>query len=344
MDFSLKLLYLVDLFDLSTTNLWVSTMVSPNDQRTNRRMILVTGAPRTGTSPVGYVLSQSPCAVSLYEPMGPTGDERFNEEFPMPEVGLLKEKDFLAFLSDLTHLQFSPKKQNRPSHLSLPLWKKLVLKFTGTRSLHSLRIARLKFWSQTIIWKDPHAVFAVPDILKAGIPIVVTMRPPLAHAASYKRLGWQTCLQPIYERYAKKYGPDQYIERVLTLNGNESFSAVQSAAIVWRMVYSIIAKHQHDEDLHLIQSDDLERDEIETYSRIFDGLSLPFQNASHYLEARSRRSTGQYRAPKATHDWNRSVHHTNTYWKSMLSPDEIDEVNQATHDVKRLFNESSTRD
>lgn len=313
-------------------------MASLNDKCNARRIILVTGAPRTGTTPVGSVLSRSRNAVTLYEPMGPTGDERFDEEFPMPEVGLLKQKDFVGFLSDLAKLQLNPKKQERPSHLSLPIWKQLALKLTGTRSLHSLRIARLKFWSQTIIWKDPHAVLAVPDILKAGIPVVVTMRPPLAHAASYKRLGWQTEIRPIYERYKQKYGVDQDIEHLLPLESHAS--AVRSAAIVWRMAYSVIANYQSNQNLYLIQSDQLERDEIGTYARIFEGLNLSFQKASDYLEARSRQSTGQYRDPKSTHDWTRSVRHTNTYWRSMLSPDEIDEVNRTTHDIEGLFSQA----
>ena len=48
-----------------------------------RNLILVTGAPRTATTPVGNMLETAQSTVSLYEPLGPTGLKRFQDWFPM---------------------------------------------------------------------------------------------------------------------------------------------------------------------------------------------------------------------------------------------------------------------
>ena len=48
----------------------------------HRRLILVTGAPRTATTPVGNMLARCRGVVSLYEPLGPTGLVSVSERYP----------------------------------------------------------------------------------------------------------------------------------------------------------------------------------------------------------------------------------------------------------------------
>ncbi|MCV6627035.1 MAG: hypothetical protein OIF38_13110, partial [Cellvibrionaceae bacterium] len=149
-----------------------------------RQIILVTGAPRTATTPVGNMLSLAAKTTSIYEPFGLTGYREIKYRFPMtaPEDGLSPQA-LNALLQKIARFRGRLKPQTRGRENT-----SLKAKFFGTRTRYSLRMARLQPWLNTVIWKDPHAVMLVPDIVQAGLPVVVTARRPKAHAGSYKRL------------------------------------------------------------------------------------------------------------------------------------------------------------
>ena len=298
----------------------------------SRSVILVTGAPRSGTTPVGVTLSHAPGACLIYEPWGVvTGDRRFRTAFPIPGTDGFNHEDIARFLEDLGGLRLCLKSQRRPSHASEPFYRQWLLKVTGSRALHSLRLARLNPFCRQIIWKDPFAVLAVPDILQCGIPVVVTVRPPLAHAASYKRLGWRAQLKTIYPRFAERYGGDPLIDDLLT---RPTLGAVETAAAFWRMASGVIATVVDAPGLHIINSSDLEEDETAVYERLFRKLGLRFDRARAYLLKRLEKARAQNRDGKVVHDWSRSVGYTNSYWQTVLSAEEVSRVEALTGDVE----------
>ena len=306
-----------------------------------RRTILVTGAPRTGTTPVGYVLARAKGACSIYEPWGPTGDIRFTERFPIVGTGDLTRGQVEKFVRDLSALRLRLKQQQRPDHARQPLGRRLLLKLIGTRTQHSLRLARLRPYCKHVIWKDPHAVLSVPDILEVGVPVVAVVRPPLAHAASYKRLGWRPRLQAIYPRFAARYGPDAALDTLVTRN--HAPGVVESAAALWRMAYSPLAQVLGHPRLLLVTSTVLAADEVGCYATVFDRLELPFARARTYLLKRSAASRTQMREARGVHDWSRSIAHTNTNWEQILTPAEVDSVRALTVDVEERIGLGCTR-
>ncbi|MGJ3230761.1 MAG: hypothetical protein ACFE0P_03100 [Oceanicaulis sp.] len=293
-------------------------------------IILVTGAPRTGTTPVGNLLAAAPGAHAIYEPWGPTGDRRFLDRFPIFPSADTAGPRIQSFLDDLSQLKLKLKPQTRPYHAHQSPFRRAILAISGTRTLSSLRAARFARRKKTLIWKDPNAILALPDILDRGIEVVVTVRPALAHAASYKRLGWSPDLADIYPRYARRYGPDFLIEDTL---GHAGPPPAVGAAALWRMAYSLVARQITQPNLSLVHSNALAKDEEGTYKALFGHLKLDFEAAAGVIRRR-RDDDGQ--APRnstAVHDWNRPVFHTNTYWKDVLDPGEIDAVIRLTDGV-----------
>lgn len=165
--------------------------------------ILITGAPRRGTTPLGQILSTLPGAVSLYEPMGPTGDERIRMRFPIPGEPDFGEAVFDGFLRDLECLDLRFKPQRRPGHRGV---KGLAARLFGSRSLLTYPLAKVTPGRRQLIWKDPHAVFCAPFVARFGFRAVVSIRSPYAHAANFKRLGWVSQVQEIYSRWRGVYG------------------------------------------------------------------------------------------------------------------------------------------
>jgi hypothetical protein len=294
-----------------------------------RRLILVTGAPRTATTPVGNLLSRCKGAVSLYEPVGPTGLSWIREPFPMVGPGLGIEPDELTKL--ITHLstlrlgELNP--QTRPD-AAPSLWSRLL----GSRTLHSARIARLQPWARTVIWKDPHAIMMVPDLVGNDVDVVVTARTPWAHAASYKRLGWRSKAAEIYPRWSSKFGACDICESFLDRVDDH----VISAALLWRMSYLPLIRTGALARVHLITSEALERDERATYFALLDRLGLAATAGVERMLAGPRREAGASGTNKKTHDWKRSVASLNRYWQEVLSEDELGSLQAITGDVAPL--------
>lgn len=291
-----------------------------------RRLILVTGAPRTATTPVGNMLARCNGTVSIYEPLGPTGLARIGPRFPMVGAGLGMEQDQLAALiDDLRALRLGRLKpqvrEGRPPRLSA--------RILGSRTLHSLRLARLQPWSRTIVWKDPHAIFLVPDLLEMELEIVVTARTAWAHAASYKRLGWISKAAQVYPRWSVRYGRCAICERFL---GRASDSVV-SAALLWRLSYLCLVRTGVIGRVHLITSDELAKDESGTYLSLMRLLRLvPSPAVERELSKSARRGRADQLSRKV-HDWDRSVESVNSYWKDVLTQEELEQVQELTSDI-----------
>ena len=295
-----------------------------------RRLILVTGAPRSGTTPVGNLLGKCAGAVSIYEPLGKTGLTRIDGRFPLLGDGLgINRDDFHRLINDLSAFRFGPLKPQARRASASSIFTTLF----GSRTLHSMRLARLQPWSRTVIWKDPHAIMLVPDLVDAGIDVVVTVRTARAHAASYKRLGWRFKAAEIYPRWSARYGRCTTCEAHL----DDSADKVTSAALLWRMSYLPLIRTDGLGKVHLITSADLQADERKTYDGLFRDLGLTPTPALERTLSRPRREARAADLGKKTHDWTRSVASLNSYWKDVLSAEDVEKVDRITADLVPLL-------
>lgn len=298
----------------------------------HRRLILVTGAPRTATTPVGNMLARCRGVVSLYEPLGPTGLASFAERYPILGPGLGLEPDSLdGLLKGLRDLRPGKlKTQRRPGAPS-----RLATRILGSRTLHSFRLARLRPWSRIVLWKDPHAIFLAPDLVARGadVDVVVTVRPPRAHAASYKRLGWRSKASEVYPRWALRFGRCELCERYL----DQANDSVVSAALLWRLCYLPLIRSGAISSVCLITSEDLERNEAGAYHGLMERLKLDPGEAVDQALSNARRKPAGADLGKRVHDWTRSVSSVNSYWKQVLSPADLQIVDSLTSDIVQRF-------
>lgn len=297
------------------------------------RLVLVTGAPRSGTTPVGATLALARGAGMIYEPMGPTGDKRIPVRFAIPGEPGFSFDDFSEFLSDLRELRLQLRSQNRQSYAKLNLAQRLMRNIIGSQTQTSYWKAKLSRNLATLIWKDPTAAFAVPSALSHGIPTVVCARSPLAHAASYKRKAWTVDVASIYPNFRDRYGDVQKIQSILA-DGRKPGSVV-GASILWHMVYLLAIRTSCGEfgrisaPLLFVSGTELEFNEVEVYRKIYEILDLTFEGHPHrLLEKRVGQAVEDDGTTTKTHDWRRTVSATNSYWKHVLSDEEVQFVQE----------------
>jgi hypothetical protein len=289
-------------------------------------ILLVTGAPRSGTTPLGHMLSMLPGAVDLYEPMGLTGDRRFNRRFPIPGEPGFSSDDLARFVRDMSQLTLQFKSQQRPSHRGLA---GAVARLFGTRTLWSYRVAKLTPGRRLLVWKDPHAIFCVPMGIDTNFRAVVSIRSPQAHAASFKRLGWISQIDDIYPRYCAAFGEvpgfQKWIDRLAT-------SPFGSAALLWHLIHLRIVNMPPEtrSNTFLFNMEKVAQDESAAYEELFAWLGEAMPNKARNTLIKRRSASKQVSPPKAgrVHDFNRTAAQANSYWREILSADEVTAVTE----------------
>ncbi|MBA3516229.1 MAG: hypothetical protein H0T75_00900 [Rhizobiales bacterium] len=264
----------------------------------------------------------------LYEPMGPTGDRRIPTRFAVPGQSGFPLEMFYRFLRDLKSLRLTLGPQKRMSYSSFSATQRAIRSLIGSRTRISYFMMKFAPDLRTIIWKDPMAALAVPAVLTFGFPTVICIRSPVAHAASFKRQGWKVNVRPIYSAFRSVYGELPSVERILSRE--TSLTSAKSASLMWNIIYAVAARAARGEfgqtpgKLLMIGGKELEVNEVQVYRLLYSELGLAFEGRPHRLiEARARSATDDVGDPKRTHNWQRSVATTNTYWREVLDAEEI---------------------
>jgi hypothetical protein len=139
------------------------------------------------------------------------------------------------------------------------------------RSRRAYRLCRLDPFLSTVIWKDPIACFASKAAVDR-IPVVVTVRPATAIAASYVRMQWNSGLQPAMESLAQVgIVFPELMENFGKYLGNRPIEA----AMLWQVTYSTLLQWAETRPLiHFVSTQDSIDRPVDTYRSLFAVLDL----------------------------------------------------------------------
>lgn len=309
-------------------------------ERRGRRFLLVTGMPRSGTTGVGNALAHAPGASSLYEPLNPeSGLTSVRDYFvPPPRSTLSSDPTLTAQLDQVWRVSVRMRRGIWPHD---PTWKKLVKQATGSTSRVSAARIRLDPRVRTVVWKDPFASFLAPALVaELGIPVVVTVRPPEAAAASFKRLAWSYDVGRLARELAQRHPGAPFVAGVETLLRGRA-DPVGFGAHLWRLLYGHldheVRQRGIDTGLWWVNSRAVLEDPVGTYTRLYDDLGLALTPAARAAIVRDYRDEGSAQpAGGVTHDRGRNVQQANGYWSQLLTPEEQRQVHDVTGDVRVL--------
>jgi hypothetical protein len=297
--------------------------------QSEKRLILVTGVPRSGTTAVGQMLALAPDAGALHEPFNyHSGLKQIEHYFEIPGAHSFSAARLDETIARIKKLRLAFKPGIFPSDTGLRRAVKYVI---GARPLNSYRRLRLHPNLRTIIWKDPLACFAANHAAKQHeVKVLVTLRNPWAVAGSFKRMEWAFDLPDLAARL-KQIGFD--FGRELAGLDRTIHASVANAALLWRMIYSTLARWaEANPRIHLLNLDDVVGDPVTTYSKLYQLLALDWSAriaakiATHY-RGESDRSVPK---EKKAHDSGRNVAEVNKYWRGYLTEAEKDFVGKLT--------------
>ncbi|MDH2443026.1 hypothetical protein QDR37_03605 [Amnibacterium sp. CER49] len=300
-------------------------MTDHPDRGSSRRIIVVTGSPRSGTTAVGDAIAAAPGVMSLYEPLNRTvGDRRVGRYFEVPGTADFPVERALGLADGVAALRLQLRSGIFPDD---PAWRRVVKIVTGSRALASYRRARLKP-APTLIWKDPFAVFWL-DLLerqRPGVASVVTYRPALAVAASFARLGWT--FKP-HEVLAHLHEVGAFVHPVAErfVHDQDMTSPARNGAAIWALVYGWHANTAFSDSL-LVDAKGF-ADDPGAYRPLYERLGLAWTPAverriEHSQETPSK-SAKAAKAPsygQRAHTKHRNLAAMNSYFSSILTEDD----------------------
>jgi hypothetical protein len=235
--------------------------------------ILVTGAPRSGSTWVGNVLALDGGSGVIYEPFNkrnPAGRCRARFEHAFTYVTPETENPYLAPLRDTLAWRYSLGAELRA--------------LGGPRAL--LRMARdlayfeaMRRRHARVILKDPIAIFSADWIARRfGAQVVVVIRHPAGFVASLRAAGWQRVR---FEIFADQ---PQLVEDRLAPYRDEIAAAVRqrpdpvaAGTLLWKLLHHHIARLRDEHpDWVFVRHEDLSRAPVPAFRELFGRLGLDF--------------------------------------------------------------------
>lgn len=294
----------------------------------------MTGCPRSGTTPVGSNLALAPHARYLYEPFNPNfGMRSISRFFEVPGANGFSPQRLDACIDDIRRVRLDLKRFDWPRETGV---RRLVKRVIGGRASVAYALCRLDWSLDTVIWKDPTAAFTAQQAaLRHDIPVIVTLRPAPAVAASYKRMQWDSSLPTVIDSLSQV--GIAYPDLMRDYGRYVSERAV-GAALLWYVINATLLRWAGSAPLirFLNLQDSIDRP-VETYRGLFELLGLAWTPG---VESRLRRRyAGEGKRPPSetlpqrAHVAGRSLGDVNTYGRKLLTPDETRIVEEIAADL-----------
>jgi len=285
------------------------------------RLIVVTGAPRSGTTAVGRFLSLGKGVGTLHEPFNQlVGMKEIEHYFEIPGSEACSEEKFEACMTKIERLDLSFKPGLFPREQGL---RKLAKRLIGGRTLNSYRLCKLTPGLHTLIWKDPFACFAAARIAAGHqAEIVVTLRNPWAVAASFKRMEWAFDLPDLRQRLEQAGIEGGYFD-------DPAWEAQRTpainAAFLWHAIHDrLYQEGNNNPRFHFVDLDRVVATPVASYQDLYAATGLAWSTAIEEKIQQQYTSTNSNSAPEGqkAHDSRRDLSSINSYWKKLLDPEE----------------------
>ena len=287
--------------------------------------VLVTGAPRSGTTWVGRTLTLSGEVGELYEPFNPAAHQA--RWFDPPE--------FYLYVDERNSDRYNGRLQAM-SRLEFPLsWVR------GRTSLRTWRTAYgHRRHRRTAMVKDPLALFSTPWLAaELGFRPVILVRHPAAFVSSLVRVGWQVRFgswlrQPLL--MDSLLAP--WAEQIERAEAGER-DLVRDGALLWAVCNDVVRRWRDEHpEWWVIRHEDLAGDPERAFADLYRGLGLTW---SPSVAAAVRASTSSDNptdvSSGAQHELARDSRGIATLWRSRLSESDVSVVREVTAEVGRAF-------
>lgn len=297
-----------------------------------RPPILVTGAPRTGTTIVGTMLGLPRDVGFVYEPFNvQIGLRDIPRQFLYVTERSVHEPLAQRLISDLV----AGRARFRPPDIEPARTRRhaLARKLLTSRSSLQYRLAASNPLRTRWLLKDPIAAMSSEWLHRRfGARVVVVVRHPAAVVHSFMRLGWR------FSPDAFKTQPELMRDHLAPVLGGvdpRSVTPVQEGALLWTAYYTVLGRYlDRNPDMIAVRHEDLSADPVAEFGDLYGALGLTM---TRRIRRSVTRHTGAHNpaAPDAgrVHTLHRHSRADLGRWRWALTPSDVATVRTITADV-----------
>ncbi|MEQ9287556.1 MAG: sulfotransferase domain-containing protein [Cyclobacteriaceae bacterium] len=285
------------------------------------RPILVTGSHRSGSTWVGKIIGSAPRIRYIHEP--------FN-------IDIKRYQSPLKFA-----FEHVPKGSSNSYHGEV---KKYLGNFFGLNAVAVAKMAEIRTlyqlnkycgdiksraFDKRMLIKDPLAVMAAEWLFEEfNCQVIVCIRHPAAFVASLKVKQWEFDFTNFIKQpnLINSFFPE-FAEEVLSFTQNK-FDIIRQGTLLWKVIYTVICNYKlnYAKDWHFVVHEELSRNPIEEFKKIFDYLGVDYCEKTRKKVVSSSIATGNTRLSRNSMENIQS-------WKNRLSTEEIEYIKKETSEV-----------
>lgn len=300
--------------------------------------ILVTGAPRSGTTFLGRMLSLPRNIIYVYEPFNlEIGIEGVDRAFVyLDDTGGLRSKKYDALITELlagrSKFKINPWREANP-----PLTKRLGRRLFQSGAQLQYRLDAANPLKNRYLIKDPMATFAAQYLHRNfGMQTVVIMRHPASTIASYKRLGWRYNLHELTDQPKLM---ERYLEPVLGGLNIEKLKPIEEWSYLWLACYTVLDAYlKQNPNMIMIRHEDLSLMPMRSFERLYDQLGLPFTaKIREHIDNHTRAGNPAGAPVGVAHALRRDSARNLELWRGIIEPDELAEIIRITKPLAHTY-------
>ena len=284
-----------------------------------KKPIIISGIPRSGTTPLGRVLSSIEGFSMIYEPFNVNQgivDVEFNYPYPGKNISI---EEFQLMFNNLVQFKSSFKK-GYLKHDSLE--KRIFKTFFGNESSLSYIKAKKSSSIKQLLVKDPFLLFS-SEQLSLNHKVIICYRPLLPLAASFKRMKWN------FKEFEDlvNFFPTNSIKSLRLQVGDKISSNVIGAIQFYELFYHYINNISLNENLYFFSQQKFSTNPIEEITNLLNWLELEVSDEIILLsQSLNEGKSSQIKIPEKSiqHDSNYNKKYSNEYYKLVLTKEEID--------------------
>ncbi|HSX05326.1 MAG TPA: sulfotransferase [Candidatus Saccharimonadales bacterium] len=305
--------------------------------------ILVTGAPRSGTTFLGKMLALPRHVLYVDEPFNSqTGIEGVRTFFPHP---LEWQEGGTEPYADVVRQLFSGEAQFKPSELRAstknPL-RQLARELWVSRENLNYKLQTHSPLKRRFLIKDPMACYLSEYLYRQfSMKTVVIMRHPLSTIASYKRLGWHYDVAGLLVRSGVAGAELGQALRSVEL---ATMSDIEAWSLLWLHIYTALREFmKRNPSMIFITHEELSLRPQHILARLYDLLELPFTlRVSERITAHTNAENPIDPTDNQPHVLHRNSAENVNRWKKILTDDEMAKIRHITGPfVSQYYPESS---
>jgi hypothetical protein len=294
----------------------------------NNSPILITGSHRSGSTWLGKMLALSSEVTYIHEPFNPKSsvcESNFDYWFTY----INKENEHLYKQS-----------LNGCINLSYPFTNELKavgsIKDLGRIFRDKWLFLQSKLKKQRPLLKDPISIFSADWLYEEyDMDVIVLIRHPAAFVGSLKKAGWNFPFNHFIEQPLLIKNHLSEYENIISEYAKEEPNIIEQGILLWNIIHKRIYgtyKDQYNGDWIFIRHEDLSREPLKKFEKLYQRLSLDF---SESVKTRILKFTSveQEKKSKLKRDSQSNI----WSWKDRLTEKEINKIKEQTLEVSQNF-------